>query len=681
MTRIFLRLILFVTCGFLSVSIFVTNAATAVPIIESINVPDVFPSNERITIKAINLGQDKTDNIVELDGKKLNVADVRAASNEIDVYVTSILHTGDITITVNDVSSNPYHIVFPSPTIDSIEFPNGLEPGLEFQIHGSNFNASPSKNSVVIYSDHGEVYYPEIVTGTANLLVAKIPEEVLTGRLSVSKNGWISNDLEIELPFYPVLDSISYNGTSLGFGDILTLKGEYFNDTKSKNSIVFEDGDGDPDTGTVATPYYVDSTGTEMKVIAPTGIKSGNLYLEINDFKSNFIRYELHKGPKISFNDHSAYLNANGEVVMLISSNDFSTNRAANIPYINGTQATVESMILAPNGIVVNFGLPDPSGTIYVETNGYRGDSEQYDFSWLLVPKISSLETNNGFFQSKTVTIRGINFSADTILATGEKSGELQLSAYSISPNELKATISANAVIGQEIKVSMRNGFYTGNTISFLVGDESKTISAESADDSGIESPVVSVNDSIVPEALQIFPDVPIDDWYSDSVATLKEKGIFAGKDDGNFHPNDFITRAEFLKAAILASGVNISQEDIVEITSDFSDSTDHWARDYIRYARAKGLIINAKYFSPDRAISRSEAVKILLEAFNIDEIGFRGGFTDIFGHWSEPYVAKALSLNLVEGTRVGIHRYFYPDSQMNRAEGAEMIARMFEIL
>ncbi len=45
--------------------------------------------------------------------------------------------------------------------------------------------------------------------------------------------------------------------------------------------------------------------------------------------------------------------------------------------------------------------------------------------------------------------------------------------------------------------------------------------------------------------AAKFFSDVPADAWYSDSVATLSDKGIIEGYPDGTFGPTRNVNRAE----------------------------------------------------------------------------------------------------------------------------------------
>ncbi len=43
------------------------------------------------------------------------------------------------------------------------------------------------------------------------------------------------------------------------------------------------------------------------------------------------------------------------------------------------------------------------------------------------------------------------------------------------------------------------------------------------------------------------FPDVDENAYYSDSVYSMKSLGVISGYDNGNFGPNDFVTRGQLV--------------------------------------------------------------------------------------------------------------------------------------
>lgn len=110
------------------------------------------------------------------------------------------------------------------------------------------------------------------------------------------------------------------------------------------------------------------------------------------------------------------------------------------------------------------------------------------------------------------------------------------------------------------------------------------------------------------------FPDVTEGAWYNHAVSTLWQMGILKGSDDGKFHPNDSITRAEF--AAIAA---RFSDTKVTGATAAFNDIANHWARDEINYAAALGWVNGWTDggFHPDVAITRAEAMTLVNRVLN----------------------------------------------------------------
>ncbi|MCL2568540.1 MAG: S-layer homology domain-containing protein [Oscillospiraceae bacterium] len=113
------------------------------------------------------------------------------------------------------------------------------------------------------------------------------------------------------------------------------------------------------------------------------------------------------------------------------------------------------------------------------------------------------------------------------------------------------------------------------------------------------------------------FPDVELNHWFNNAVSTTTRMGIFQGRPDGTFGPNDPITRAElatavtrFMDVAGLANtGNNL-----------FSDIQGHWANVYINAAAMNSWVQGPDglggAFYPDRPITRAETAAIINRIF-----------------------------------------------------------------
>lgn len=112
------------------------------------------------------------------------------------------------------------------------------------------------------------------------------------------------------------------------------------------------------------------------------------------------------------------------------------------------------------------------------------------------------------------------------------------------------------------------------------------------------------------------------------AIISIAEKGIISGYDDGNFRPNNKITRAEV--AAILYRAKH-GQKKPSAVSTAFDDVTaNHWASGYIASAVNDGIIngIDEKHFVPEDNITNEQAMKMLVCMKGLtDDAEKRGGY------------------------------------------------------
>ena len=104
------------------------------------------------------------------------------------------------------------------------------------------------------------------------------------------------------------------------------------------------------------------------------------------------------------------------------------------------------------------------------------------------------------------------------------------------------------------------------------------------------------------------FTDVAEDAWYNNAISTMANAGILDGYEDGSFHPNGYITRAEFATIAVRFFDLTYQGEDL------FPDIDGHWAQEYINQAADAGIIEGYPdgTFGPQKQITRAEAVTMV---------------------------------------------------------------------
>lgn len=154
---------------------------------------------------------------------------------------------------------------------------------------------------------------------------------------------------------------------------------------------------------------------------------------------------------------------------------------------------------------------------------------------------------------------------------------------------------------------------------------------------------------------VKLFADVPAGKWYSNPIGVMASLGIVQGYKNGNFYPNQVITRAEFVKMAV-------SFDMLLQNKAQFSDVPgSHWATSYIATARDNGWIAGYKdgTFKPDAKISRAEAITIVNQmlgrypAADIKSKADVKNFYDVYTtHWAYGQIAEASTAHTYEINR-----------------------------
>jgi len=110
------------------------------------------------------------------------------------------------------------------------------------------------------------------------------------------------------------------------------------------------------------------------------------------------------------------------------------------------------------------------------------------------------------------------------------------------------------------------------------------------------------------------YPDVADDASYAEAVTTLSSLGLLMGDDQGNFNPDNTITRAEFAAVIVRTLGLG----DPGTTATDFIDvPATHWGSGYVQMASQMGVI--AGYgdgnFGPEDPVTFEQAIKMIVAA------------------------------------------------------------------
>ena len=140
------------------------------------------------------------------------------------------------------------------------------------------------------------------------------------------------------------------------------------------------------------------------------------------------------------------------------------------------------------------------------------------------------------------------------------------------------------------------------------------------------------------------FPDVTGNEWYAESVTYLASIGIVKGYLDGTFMPDNPITRAEF--ATMISGFDNLAVADY----NKFDDVVGHWAIGYINSAAEKGWVSGYLdgEFKPENYITRAEVVSVINRMLNrrieIQDVpDWAPAFDDLpVSHWAYTDITEA---------------------------------------
>ncbi len=269
-----------------------------------------------------------------------------------------------------------------------------------------------------------------------------------------------------------------------------------------------------------------------------------------------------------------------------------------------------------------------------------------------------------------TLTESSAETSDSTYTITG--TGEAKTTVIISGTNDATGTVDADGQFSIEIALK---GSGETDTFSVSLKDAAGNVSSASKI-TVIGSSTVTVTTEESSETEEIsFPDAE-GHWAETYIKTLYSKGIIGGYSNGNFGPDDYVTRAQILKMALLAFNHTVTAG-----TSDFSDVlTDAWYIDYVTYAKSQSIVdgYSDGNFKPDNYVDRAAAIKIILLAADRDVgTATSPNFSDVSSSdWFATYTAYAKANGIIGGYTDGSYK---GGQNISRAEVAKILAVMIE--
>lgn len=166
------------------------------------------------------------------------------------------------------------------------------------------------------------------------------------------------------------------------------------------------------------------------------------------------------------------------------------------------------------------------------------------------------------------------------------------------------------------------------------------------------------------------FKDVSDDNVFSGYIGHGVGEGYFTTANE-YFYPNNNLSRAELAKLAVIGAGLTEetnSEHDFKDVTAESPFYM------YVETLLNKGMISPNEYFNPDMSVTRAEATKMLVNAFNYDLDSTGGPSFDDVAADNEfyAYIETAMNKGLVSGYE---DKTFKPNNSITRAEAAKIVA------
>lgn len=159
--------------------------------------------------------------------------------------------------------------------------------------------------------------------------------------------------------------------------------------------------------------------------------------------------------------------------------------------------------------------------------------------------------------------------------------------------------------------------------------------------------------------------------WAEQYIETLIELGAVNGYANGEFKPNNQITRAEF--ASMLVKAFNLETKN----GKVFNDTSKHWAKDVIATAAAAGIVTgyDENTFGPNDLITREQMALMIIRATKITENNTALSFSDAnqIADWALASVKAAVEKEIITGYP---NKTFRPKGNATRAEAVTIVVK-----
>ncbi len=254
-----------------------------------------------------------------------------------------------------------------------------------------------------------------------------------------------------------------------------------------------------------------------------------------------------------------------------------------------------------------------------------------------------------------------------------------QVNISASKPLDLKYTLYMDEEAGNELQNLDANVAFLIKTPIDTTGDNNNP-GNEDPSDPGPTVPVSNPTNTeekqlLIEEPLIKIPDID-GHWAHDCIVALLDKGIIQGDEKGRIRPDDPITRAE--SAVLVAKALNLQPND--SKTQKYKDTVSQWALGYVNITTDKIIFKGYPngQFKPNNNITREEMMTVLTRAFKLklDDQSLQLPFEDKakIGAWAEESVKAGFEDQVITGYPDNTYR---PQDKITRAETFTIICKL----
>ena len=178
------------------------------------------------------------------------------------------------------------------------------------------------------------------------------------------------------------------------------------------------------------------------------------------------------------------------------------------------------------------------------------------------------------------------------------------------------------------------------------------------------------------------FPDVPAGAWYEGVVSRAVGLGVIGGYKDGNFGPNDPITRGQVAVVLWKMAGQPAGDRTFPDVRDD------DYFRDAVRWAGSKGVVNgydNGNFGAGDRVTREQLAAMLANYAQNVGHRTIDGLASDYASMgdkndvsvWASPSVGWCVKNGILSGSAGQLR----PKGNASRAEACKMVVFLHDML